>query len=64
MIRAALAALALSGCVQILPTLDKQDQPTGCCIAYWEISRSTSGSIEVQKSPTHWSISTKFRTKF
>jgi hypothetical protein len=68
MIRAAFAALALSGCtvithVQVLPTVD-QTFNVGCCIAYWELSRSTSGSVEVQKSPTAWSVSAKVHRKF
>jgi hypothetical protein len=69
MIRAALAlALSLSGCtaiehIQVLPTID-QGFNIGCCIAYWELSRSTSGSIEVQRAPAAWSISAKLHSKF
>jgi hypothetical protein len=69
MIRAALAlALSLSGCtviehVQVLPTVG-QGFNVGCCVAYWELSRSTSGSVEVQKSPTTWSVSAKVHHKF
>jgi len=60
-------AHVLTGCVQILPTVSSGNDlgaEVGCCIAYIAISKTTSGSIEVQKSPTHWAVSTKFRTKF
>jgi hypothetical protein len=63
MIRIAPLALLLSGCVQVLPTVD-QSFNVGCCIALVEISKSTNGSIEVQKSPTAWSVSAKVHTKF
>jgi hypothetical protein len=53
----------LSGCVQVLPTVD-QSFDVGCCIALVEISKSTNGSIEVQKSPTTWSVSAKVHHKF
>ncbi|MFM0141710.1 hypothetical protein [Paraburkholderia sp. RL18-085-BIA-A] len=62
MIRIALCLL-LGGCVQVLPTVD-QSLNVGCCIAYVELSKSTSGSIEVQKSPTNWSVSAKVHSKF
>jgi hypothetical protein len=62
MIRIALCLL-LGGCVQVLPTVD-QSLNVGCCIAYWEMSRSTFGSIEVQKSPATWSVSAKVHSKF
>jgi hypothetical protein len=62
MIRIALCLL-LGGCVQVLPTID-QSMNVGCCIALIELSKTTNGSIEVQKSPTTWSVSTKVRTKF
>jgi hypothetical protein len=62
MIRIALCLL-LGGCVQVFPTVD-QSLNVGCCIAYVELSKSTSSSIEVQKSPTNWSVSAKVHSKF
>jgi hypothetical protein len=62
-IRLAILALLLSGCVQVLPTVD-QSFDVGCCIALVEINKSTNGSIEVQKSPTTWSVSAKVHHKF
>jgi hypothetical protein len=62
MIRIAICLL-LGGCVQMLPTVD-QSLNVGCCIAYVEFSKSTSGSIEVQKKPSTWSVSAKVHTKF
>lgn len=59
-----LLALTLSGCVQILPVVNPMTDDVSCCIAYVELSKSTSGSLEVLKSPTHWSVSAKIRTKF
>ena len=69
MIRVALAALLLGGCtviehVQVLPTVNPNTYDVSCCIVYWELSKSTSGSLEMQKSPTTWSVSAKVRTKF
>lgn len=62
MIRLAPLALLLPGCV-VLPTVD-QSFNVGCCIALVAISKSTNGSIEVQKSPTTWSVSAKVHSKF
>lgn len=64
MIRSTLALLALSGCVQVLPVVNPMTDDVSCCIAYVELSKSTSGSLEVLKSPTHWSVSAKVHTKF
>ena len=68
MIRAALAALALSGCafehVQVLPVINPTTYDATCCIAYVEFNRSTAGSLEVQKSATSWSVSTKLHFAF
>jgi hypothetical protein len=69
MIRAAVAALALSGCsvvehVQVLPVINPTTYDVSCCVAYVELNRSTSGSLEVQKSAANWSVSTKLRFKF
>jgi len=67
MIRAALLALALSGCadrVIVLPVINPTTYDASCCVAYWEISKSTAGSLEVQKSATSWSVSTKLHFKF
>jgi hypothetical protein len=55
--------LWLCGCVQVLPTVD-QSLGVGCCIALVELSKSTNGSIEVQKNAATWSISAKVNTKF
>jgi hypothetical protein len=62
MIRIALCLL-LGGCVQVLPAVD-QSMSVGCCIALIELSKTTNGSIEVQKSPTTWSVSAKVHRKF
>jgi hypothetical protein len=69
MIRAAVAALALSGCtvvehVQVVPVINPTTYDASCCVAYVEINRSTTGSLEVQKSATRWSVSTKLHLKF
>jgi hypothetical protein len=69
MIRAALAALALSGCtivehVQLLPVVNPTTDDASCCVAFFELSRSTSGSIEVHKSPVAWSVSAKVHHQF
>jgi hypothetical protein len=68
-IRVALLCVALSGCtvidhIQILPVVNPQTYDPSCCIAYWELSRSTTGSIEVQKGARSWSISSKFHSTF
>lgn len=69
MIRAALAALVLSGCtlashVQVLPAINPTTYDASCCVAYVELNRSAAGSLEVQKTVKTWSISTKLHLQF
>lgn len=63
MIRLAPLVLLLSGCVQVLLTVDPSFD-VGCCIALVELGKSTNGTIEVQKSPTTWFVSAKVHHKF
>jgi len=66
MIRLALCLL-LGGCttgVVVLPVVNPTTDDTSCCVAYWQLSKSTAGSLEVQKSATSWSISSKLHIKF
>jgi hypothetical protein len=67
MIRVALLALALSGCadgIVVLPVINPATYDASCCVAYWEMGKSTSGSLEVQKTAKAWSISTKLHLQF
>ncbi|QNB13417.1 hypothetical protein G5S35_17440 [Paraburkholderia tropica] len=69
MIRAALAALALSGCtviehVQVLPTINPDTYDVSCCVAYAEIPPSTRLSVTVKKSTTSFSIKAGARWQF
>lgn len=65
MIRIALCLL-LGGCVPIvvLPVVNPTTYDASCCIAYWALNKSTSGSVEVQKSATSWSVNSKLHLKF
>jgi len=59
--------LLLGGCttgVVVLPVVSPVTEDTSCCVAYWKLSKSTAGSLEVQKSATSWSISSKLHVKF
>ncbi|WP_322069985.1 hypothetical protein [Paraburkholderia bannensis] len=69
MIRAALAALALSGCalvehVQVLPTINPDTHDVSCCVAYAEIPPSTRASVTVKKSNTSFSVKAGVRWRF
>jgi hypothetical protein len=66
LIRIALCLL-LGGCttgVVVLPVVNPTTYDASCCIAYWALSKSTSGSLEVQKSATTWSVNSKLHIKF
>lgn len=64
MIRLALCLL-LGGCgVVVLPVVNPATDDVSCCIAYWSLDKSTSGSLEVKKSETAWSVNSKLRIKF
>lgn len=66
MIRIALCLL-LGGCstgVVILPVVNPATDDASCCVAYWALNKSTSGSLEVQKSDTAWSVNSKLHIKF
>ena len=66
MIRA-LLCLLLGGCttgVVVLPVVSPVTDDTSCCVAYWQLSKSTAGSLEVQKSATSWSVGTKLHFAF
>lgn len=64
MIRAALCLL-LSGCgVVVVPVINPTTYDASCCVAYWALNKSTSGSLEVQKSATSWSVNSKLHLKF
>jgi hypothetical protein len=69
MIRVALLALALSGCaviehVQILPTVNPMTYEVSCCVAYVEVDKATSGSLEVEKGAKDIKVSAKVRHSF
>jgi hypothetical protein len=62
-------ALPLAGCavvdhVQVLPVVNPATYDASCCIAFFELGKGTDGSIEVQKTPTHLSVSAKVRRDF
>jgi hypothetical protein len=63
----ALLCLLLGGCttgVVVLPVVNPTTDDASCCIAYWQLSKSTAGSLEVQKSATTWSVNSKLHIKF
>lgn len=69
MIRAALAALTLSGCtviehVQVLPVVNPDTLDVSCCVAYAEIPPSTRVSVTVKKNNTSFSIKAGARWQF
>jgi hypothetical protein len=65
----ALALLPMAGCafvdhVQVLPVVNPTTYDASCCVAFFELGKRTDGSIEVQKTPTHLSVSAKVRQEF
>ncbi len=54
------------GCVQVvvLPVVNPTTYDASCCVAYVELNRSTTGSLEMQKTAKTWSISTKLHFQF
>lgn len=69
MIRAALAACALSGCtviahVQVLPVINPETDDVSCCVAYTEWPPSTQLSLSVKKGNVGVNVKAGARWRF
>lgn len=64
-----LALLPMAGCgivdhVQVLPVINPTTYDASCCVAFFELGKGTNGSIEVQKTLAHLSLSAKVHHDF
>lgn len=63
MIRAALLALLLSGCI-VLPVVDQRTDAVSCCLAVVEVNKTTDGTLQITKPAETLQVKIGARFKF